>query len=111
LGVNLYAATLRGQAGCTERPVDLTASPMATGGFAWFPPRRGILRQLPETCAVEGAYRYTVSGRVGTRYTGAFSVADNVAQVLVTGPPDHNLEPNVRALAAWWDEACLWEEP
>ena len=109
LGVNLYAATLRGQAGCSERPIDLTERPKAMGGFAWFPPRAGILRRLPQKCALEGAYRYSASGRVGTKYVGATSVADSVAQVLVKGPPDRNLEPTVRALVSWWEEACIWE--
>jgi biotin carboxylase len=109
LGINLYGATLRGQAGCTEPPVDMTAKPKAMGGFVWLPPRAGVLQQLPETCPVAGVYHFSTTGKVGARYSGAKSVSDNIAQVLVAGPPDRTVESTVRALAAWWGKACVWD--
>jgi biotin carboxylase len=110
LGVNLYAATLRGQAGCTDLPIDMTAQPNAMGGFVWLPPRAGVLRELPGACPVDGVYRYATSGKIGTRYGGAKAVSDNIAQVLVRGPSDRSVEDPVRAIAAWWEKACMWDD-
>jgi hypothetical protein len=109
LGVNLYAASLRGQAGCTELPVDLTASPRCMAGFAWFPPRPGTLERMPLHCHLPGVFRYETRTKIGTRHVGACSVADHIARAFISGPVDEDLQPKLDALGAWWGKECIWE--
>lgn len=109
LGVNLYAASLRGQAGCAERPPDLTANPRCMAGFAWFPPRQGVLKRMPEHCPLPGVFGYQTRAEIGDTYAGAKSVADYIACLFVRGAADEDLQPKIDAVDVWWREQCEWE--
>lgn len=109
LGVNLYAASLRGQAGCADPPPDLTMAPRCMAGFAWFPPREGALKQMPAHCSLPGAFRYQTKAAIGDTFTGARSVADYVACLFVEGSAEEDLRPKLDAVDAWWREQCEWE--
>jgi WD40 repeat protein len=47
LGLNLYAESLRGQAGNTRPPLSLMENPRCMGGFAWFPPAKASSDRSP----------------------------------------------------------------
>ena len=108
LGVNLYAATLRGQAS-GRRPADLWTCPTGLGGWATFPPRAARLVHLPDRCPIDGVYSYTTTGRIGVMHTSAHASADHIAQVLVSGPMGQSLAPTMQRISKWWNEACVWE--
>ncbi|MEP6602281.1 MAG: hypothetical protein ABJB49_10820, partial [Nitrospirota bacterium] len=109
LGVNLYAASLRGQAGCADPPPDLTATPPCMVGFAWFPPREGVLKRMPSHCPLPGVFRYQTKAEIGDTYAGAGSVADYIACLFVQGSAEEDLQPKIAAVDAWWREQCEWE--
>jgi hypothetical protein len=109
LGLNLYAESLRGQAGSTNQPADLLDNPRCMAGFGWFPPRNGILRQLPKHCPLPGIFSYSTSGKIGSTYESARSVSDNIARAFAAGPADQDLKPTLDALQAWWKDACIWQ--
>jgi hypothetical protein len=108
LGVNLYAASLRGQAGCNTPPLDLTANPRCMAGFAWFPPRAGILKQIPTYCPVRGVSQYENKVVAGTVHTGARSVADHIGRLFISCPADEDIQPKLEAVDAWWSKECIW---
>ena len=107
LGVNLYAASLRGQAG--RHPQVALDDPSLLAGFGWFPPRAGTLRELPRHCPVPGVYRYTPTGRVGHAYAAPGSISDTVAQALVAGDGLEDLDDRMAELETWWQAACRWD--
>ncbi len=109
LGVNLYAASLRGQAGCADPPPDLTATPLCMAGFAWFPPREGVLKRMPTHCLLPGVFRYQTKAEIGDTYAGARSVADYIACLFVHGSAEEDIQPKIDAVNAWWREQCEWE--
>jgi hypothetical protein len=108
LGVNLYQATLRGQAASPEPPLNNTASPLGMGGFVWFPPLQGVLRAVPANCPLPGAYDYLASGVVGRRYEKVRAVSNHIARCFVAGRTDEDLEAKVRAIGRWWGQESAW---
>jgi biotin carboxylase len=106
-GINLYAASLRGQAGLP--PERLDAQPGVLGGFAWFPARAGRLRELPAECPLAGVYRYVPVRSPRNVYDAPHSISDCIAQALVEGTADEDLDNRIATLEAWWDQACVWE--
>ncbi|MGK5627812.1 ATP-grasp domain-containing protein [Streptomyces sp. URMC 123] len=110
MGVSLYGATLRGQAGLAPSPRPLVTDPDALAGFCWFTPRPGTLRALPAHCPLEGVRRYVPRAAPGSVHHGARSVADHVAQLLLAGDPAEDLGPRMAEAEAWWEANCLWEE-
>lgn len=108
LGVNLYAASLRGQAGYAPAAAHLVDEPAELAGFLWFPPRIGRLVTLPAGCPHPGVYRYSTTAAVGTEHHGARAMSDNIAQALVAGPGWRDLHPWMAELEAWWDAECCW---
>ncbi|MEU6073970.1 hypothetical protein [Micromonospora sp. NPDC047074] len=111
LGVNLYAASLRGQAGEDPSAVAGQVEPRQLAGFGWFAPKRGRLLSVPDNCPIPGVYRYAASGRPGTRYQGARSISDNIAKILLAGPADEDLDERMARLESWWDDSCDWLPP
>ena len=107
-GANLYAASLRGQAGCTEPAQDMSVVPRCLAGFAWFPPRLGVLKRIPSTCPLPGVFSYQTKATAGQSYAGAHSIADHIASLFVLGPVWQDLEPRVRAVKDWWFDQCIW---
>jgi Carbamoyl-phosphate synthase L chain, ATP binding domain len=108
LGVNLQAASLRGQAGLGFPPP--TMEPKALAGYIWFPPRCGCLRAIPQRCPILGVVAYSTTGRVGGVYHGAGSISDNIAQVLVSVAPSDDIDAVMSCVERWWEDACLWED-
>lgn len=103
---SLYEAGLKGQAG---RSQEVAVGPLRRRhGFGWLPPRRGVLRRLPDHCPLPGVVRYDISGVTGRRYHGPRSVSHTVAQVVFTlsGP---DLLGALREFEAWWNRAARWE--
>ncbi|MGW1059897.1 ATP-grasp domain-containing protein [Micromonospora rubida] len=108
LGVNLYAASLRGQAGRPPPASTLVEDPGHLSGFGWFPPRIGQLLTIPTDCPIPGVYRYSTTGRIGADYQGARSISDNVAKVLLSGRAEEGLDERMAQLESWWNHTCAW---
>jgi biotin carboxylase len=106
-GVNLFAASLRGQAGWYD-PVALAKPPGVLAGFSWFTPRRGRLLEAPARCPLPRVADFTSFARIGAEYAGASSIADHIARALVAGPPGTDLGEPLAELESWWDTACRW---
>ncbi|MCY4560311.1 MAG: ATP-grasp domain-containing protein [Chloroflexi bacterium] len=108
-GINLYAETLRGQAGLPRDLRSLEEIQSRSGGFIWFPPKPGKLKFIPTVCPLPGVLRYSASATVGAYYGAPRSVADNIAQAFLTGAPDSDIAPIVQNVGNWWTHRCLWE--
>jgi biotin carboxylase len=108
-GINLYAASLRGQAGLDTAADFPDAPPVCCGGFVWFPPRAGRLVRLPRDCPVDRVVRYEPVAQVGRDHQAPKSVADHVAEAFLQAPPDVDLSPALAAVNAWWHEAVRWD--
>lgn len=106
-GVNLFAASLRGQAGWFD-PVALAKPPRVSAGFSWFTSRRGRLLSAPARCPLPGVADFTSIARIGVEYAGASSISDHIARALVTGPLGADLSEPLAELESWWDTACRW---
>jgi biotin carboxylase len=107
-GVNLYAASLRGQAGRRDPVSERADDPRMLTGWAQFPPRAGRLLAVPAACPLPGVHAYSHTAAVGTEYHGARSVADNIARVLVAGPAGTDLAGRLAEVEAWWAANCRW---
>ncbi|RSO37035.1 hypothetical protein DMH15_18605 [Streptomyces sp. WAC 06725] len=107
-GVNLYAAHLRGQAGLPVGVPDQDGA-RSRYGWAWFPPRRGMLRHLPAACPLPRAHRFAAYGEVGTSYQGPGSSTDSVAELIFRVDGGEEVEPQLRAVEDWWSGEALWE--
>lgn len=108
-GVNLYAASLRGQAGLDTAADYPDAPPACCGGFVWFPPRSGRLARLPGDCPVDRVVRYEPVAEAGRDYQAPASVADHVARAFLQASADVDLAPALAAVQAWWHQAVRWE--
>ncbi|MBC2879510.1 MULTISPECIES: ATP-grasp domain-containing protein [Streptomyces] len=106
-GVQPYAAQLRGQAGRISGVEVAGGRPRH--GWAWFPPRAGVLRCLPASCPLPGTVRYTACGRVGARYRGPASSTDRVAELVFRVDDARPLEDVLREVDDWWAGAVRWE--
>ncbi|WP_326566367.1 hypothetical protein VSH64_31430 [Amycolatopsis rhabdoformis] len=106
LGINLHGASLLGQAGRAEQ-VDIRPSGERLG-FGWFPPARGTLRALPDSCSLPGLVSYRPLGVVGRTYEGAATIGPHVAEMIfrLTEP---DIEAELRQVEHWWDDNVVWE--
>jgi phosphoribosylaminoimidazole carboxylase (NCAIR synthetase) len=104
-GVNLYEASLKGQAGrmAEVRPV----AEFVRYGYACIPPQRGVLTHVPPRCPVPGTVHYDVRGVVGRAYHGPASVSDAVAG-LIWRLRDDDLLEQLQAVERWSTEALRW---
>ncbi|MFF2963884.1 acetyl-CoA carboxylase biotin carboxylase subunit family protein [Streptomyces sp. NPDC057963] len=106
-GLNLYHAGLKGQA---DRADDIRWTSLNTrGGYGWFPPQAGVLRQLPSRCPLPRAVEYTTSGEVGRRYPGPRSAVDAIAQLHFDIAEDEDLMSVLREVENWWADAVRWK--
>ncbi|MGK5637874.1 ATP-grasp domain-containing protein [Streptomyces sp. URMC 126] len=105
-GVNPYAAQLLGQAGRISG-VEVAAG-RPRHGWAWFPPRPGVLRRLPARCPLPGTVRYTARGRAGARYRGPASSTDRVAELVFRVDDARPLEDVLREADDWWAGDVRW---
>jgi biotin carboxylase len=106
--VNLYAATLRGQAGVSPSEFACNPAPELMAGFVWFPPFAATLHSLPAECPVDGVYRYEPVGKAGHRYERPRSSGDHLARVFVAGTVCKDLEPVLARVESWWTETACW---
>ncbi|MFE4924862.1 acetyl-CoA carboxylase biotin carboxylase subunit family protein [Streptomyces sp. NPDC056661] len=108
-GVNLFAASLRGQAGCIDR-VALNKPPQVLAGFGWFTPARGKLLAAPTKCSLPDVVSFTTTARVGSKYSGASSISDDIARVITTAPHGIDLDDRMSDIEEWWNASCRWAE-
>lgn len=107
-GINLYAETLRGQAGLPRLLPSLEDIHSSNAGFVWFPPRAGRLAWLPESCPVPEVMRFRPTGVVGATYSVPKSISDHIAQAFVMTDVDGDLGPALAAVGEWWSETVRW---
>ena len=107
-GINLYAETLRGQAGLTSDLRPANEIQRCAAGFIWFPPRNGRLAVLPEFCPVPQVTEFRPVVPEGSLCAYPGSVADHVAQAFLEAPPDTDLDPALAAVETWWRDAAVW---
>ncbi len=106
-GVNLYAQTLRGQAGGAA-PTDLSArQPRSMAGFIWYPPRPGVLRRVPDRCDLPYTRHFRMTASLGDICRAPRSVADHVAELIVAAPPDMAVAPVLEEGTRWLDDNIL----
>jgi hypothetical protein len=106
LGINLHGASLLGQAGRGEQ-VEIRPTGERLG-FGWFPPAKGILRALPDSCLLPGIVSYRPLGVVGRAYQGAATIGPHVAEMVfrLTEP---DIEAEMRRIEHWWDDNVVWD--
>ena len=106
-GVNLYRATLLGQAGRLGRLT--VAEPATLFGWAFFPPGKGVLRHLPAACPLPCVRRFAARGKAGKRYSGPAFVTDRIAELsFVISGDDPRCE--LERIVDWWEGATAWSE-
>lgn len=108
-GVNLYAASLRGQAGLDTAADHPEAPPVCCAGYVWFPPRAGRLAKLPRDCPIDRVVRYETVAEAGRDYQAPKSVSDHVAGAFLQAPIHVDLAPALAVVNAWWHEEVRWE--
>ena len=108
-GVNLYEATLRGQAGLPLPGLGASADPMLLAGYAWIPPQRATLRNVPRQCTQQGVYLHSVSATPGHVYSDPHSVADHVGRILIDGPTIRPLDAQMVELEDWIRSHWSWD--
>ncbi|UKE73366.1 ATP-grasp domain-containing protein [Xanthomonas graminis] len=112
-GINLYAETLKGQAGVAfgqNMSLPLEILQRHAAGFVWFPPRRGTIVNLPDRCPISGVADFRPTAKTGQYCVGPRSVADHVAQALLQGKPDDDLIGSALAVESWWNGLGVWEQ-
>ncbi|MFC4856085.1 ATP-grasp domain-containing protein [Actinophytocola glycyrrhizae] len=109
-GVNLYGASLRGQAGWYDAD-ELARQPRALVGFAFFMRRHGRLVEVPAACPLPGVVDFTSTARAGAEYAAPRSITDFLARILVEAPHGTDLDGPVSEVAEWWGSACRWAPP
>ncbi|MEU7060498.1 hypothetical protein [Streptomyces sp. NPDC046197] len=106
LGVNFHGASLLGQAGRGDQ-VDIRPSGERLG-FARFPPARGILRALPDSCSLPGVVSYLSCGDVGRPYDGTTALGPHIAE-MVFRLTERDTEAELQQVEQWWDNNVVWE--
>jgi phosphoribosylaminoimidazole carboxylase (NCAIR synthetase) len=106
-GVNLYGASLRGQAGWYDAD-ELARQPDALVGFAFFMRRHGRLVEVPASCPLPGVVEFTSTARAGAEYAAPRSITDFLTRVLVEAPHGTDLDGPMAELESWWAAACRW---
>lgn len=106
LGMNFYGASLLGQAGRGDH-VEIRPTGERLG-FVWFPPAKGVLRALPDTCPLPGTVSYRPCGDVGRLYGSCPGLGRPVAEMVFRlTEPDTGAE--LRRIEEWWDDNVVWE--
>ncbi len=108
-GLNLYQETLAGQAGLRTQASYAEHRPQAMAGFAWFPPKRALLRYAPASCPIPGIINYQLTARVGQRYSAPHSIADHVAKAFSCQHVSSNPADAIQTVDKWWQECAVWE--
>ncbi|MFD5520101.1 hypothetical protein [Streptomyces sp. NPDC127066] len=104
-GVSLPEVFVRFLAGGDPAPIPATPRRMA--GLALFPPRAGILLDIPATCPVEGVVTYTRHAEPGQRLRAARQSVEKIASVLAAGPTRSDVEKSLAATSAWLDRSVV----
>ena len=107
-GVSLYGEPLRQQLGAPPSDDCFADVPRQRHGWGWFPPRRGTLVALPDTCALPGTVRYSGTANVGRRFDGPHAVTDAVVEVSFALNETTPVLDTLRAYDAWWRKAGTW---
>ncbi|WP_327691983.1 ATP-grasp domain-containing protein [Streptomyces sp. NBC_00461] len=106
LDMNFYGASLLGQAGRGDH-VEIRPTGERLG-FVWFPPAKGVLRALPDTCPLPGTVSYRPCGDVGRLYGSSPGLGRPVAEMVFRlTEPDTGAE--LRRIEEWWDDNVVWE--
>ncbi|MFW3112796.1 ATP-dependent carboxylate-amine ligase [Mycobacterium haemophilum DSM 44634] len=106
LGVNLHGASLLGQAG-RRAPLHY-ATERSRQGFAYFPPARGVLRDIPVRCPLPNVLTYSVTGECGRSYGGADARGPTVAKMTFTLSTS-DVRAELRQIEQWWERNTVWE--
>lgn len=107
-GVNLYAESLRGQAGIERELQQLVDLQQRTAAYIWFTPREGKIVNMPSTCPLPDVALYRPTMNNGDMSSGAHAVSDHVAQAFIEGGPNEVLDDRLNAIEAWWHAQRVW---
>ncbi|SDT80600.1 aminotransferase class III-fold pyridoxal phosphate-dependent enzyme [Actinoplanes derwentensis] len=107
-GVSLYGEPIRQQLGLAPHAECFAAAPRQRHGWGWFPPHRGTLVALPESCTVPGTVRYSGAGAVGRSFDGPHAVTDAVVDISFEIDGSTRVMDRLLAYDAWWRTAAVW---
>jgi hypothetical protein len=107
-GVDLHEAALLGQAGRLEAAEQLYEGPAGTRyGWAFFPPRVGVLLDAPTQCPLPNVVRFDGRGTKGRAYPGPGFVTDRIADAaFVVTEPDPRSQ--LQEIVDWYEASVTW---
>lgn len=107
-GVSLYGEPVRQQLGAPPNDDCFADAPRVRHGWGWFPPRRGTLVALPESCSVPGTVRYVGAANVGRKFDGPHAATDAVVEVSFELDDTKYVLDTLHAYDVWWRRASRW---
>lgn len=105
-GVDLQAASLRGQLGLTPR--EAGPERVAEGAFAGFPRPGGVLRTHPDSLTHPMVSGYRAVAEVGKHHPPSRWVGDDAASVLVRAPLGTDVREVLADVVAEYHQATTW---
>jgi hypothetical protein len=108
-GENLYRRAILGQIGVPDSAAIAPRVPAGFFGWAYFPPRDAVLRQLPRAEDLPGAVWCSVDGTVGQAYGKISAPLENLAKAVI-GVDPADVAASLSEVERWWQEGSVWEE-
>lgn len=86
------------------------AAPLRMVGHISIPPRVGLLRDVPQTCPLDGVLEYRISARKMTSYGGMEFTNSEILNAIVAGRDEAELRDKLHQVEAWFHESCDWSD-
>ncbi|MDE1675332.1 ATP-grasp domain-containing protein [Nocardia gipuzkoensis] len=103
--IKLYVQLLSGSVTVSEIP----SNPKRSAGFVCFPPRPGVVRQIPSKCPLESILQYRTKVKPGDILHEAAHSVDNIASAVAVGNSAEEVEHTLRRMVEWFSEGLVIE--
>lgn len=106
-GIDPRMSLLRALHDPSFRPAPM-AEPLQMVGHISIPPRVGLLRDVPQSCPLEGVLEYRISAEKMTAYSNMKFTNSEILNAIVAGENEVELRDRLHQVERWFHEHCDW---
>lgn len=106
-GIDIKMSYIRAESGLPERFSDRAHDGLAARLL--IPPKEGRLLSIPHACEDEQVIRYQARGEAGKFYQKMQMSNDEIANFLLTGKNETEVQQKIQELAAWFYHHTQWQ--